>query len=73
MRTGTNHFITYTHAREYYSNLGFCRSDVDAKIQKKEIEIGKPQIKIGETLKIDKDGRYWIEELPDYDPVEFID
>lgn len=62
MRTGTNHFATHGQAEAYYFNYGFSFKDVREKIRNKEIEVGKPQIKEGESLSLDKDGRYWIEK-----------
>lgn len=61
-RIGTNHFATYGQAGAYYFNQGYSFEESREKIRNKEIEVGKPQIKEGESLSIDKDGRYWIEE-----------
>lgn len=62
MRIGTCHFATFGQANAYYFNLGYSFEDVRNKWANNEIQIGKPEIKEGETLKIDKDGRYWIQE-----------
>lgn len=59
-RTGTNHFATFGQANAYYFNLGHSFEDVREKWNKKEIEVGPPQIKEGEKLFKDSEGRYWL-------------
>lgn len=59
-RIGTNHFATHGQVGAYYFNYGFSWKDWQEKIKNGEVCVGKPEIKEGETLKIDKDGRYWI-------------
>jgi hypothetical protein len=68
-RTGTNRFISIDKAIKYYAAYGFNRNDVVNKWKNLEIEIG--EINKSE-YKLDSDGRYWIEDLPDYDPVDFF-
>jgi hypothetical protein len=62
MKYGTNYFITYTSARNYYATLGFNRGDVDNKINEREIFIGRPKLKSNESLMVDEDGRFWIDD-----------
>jgi len=40
--TGTNCFITKTHAKAYYTEYGFSSLDVEHKISTGEIRIGQP-------------------------------
>lgn len=57
--TGTNHFSSYYRAATYY---GLPSKEVLEKIQNKEIVIGKPEIKEGQKLYLNKEeGRYFIE------------
>ena len=65
MITGTSHFTTLSKAMRYYAT--YCpenlRSYVDSKIEGKEIIIGAPEVKEGEFLWIDNDGRFLIGTL----------
>jgi len=57
MKTGTSHFISFSRACLYYSNMGFKPSDVSEKIASGEILIGPPKT----NLKLfTKEGRYFI-------------
>jgi hypothetical protein len=61
---GTSYFPTRHDAIKYYSPV--CDEDIglliDYKIKLGEINIGKPNLKPGETLFI-KDNRYFIQEM----------
>lgn len=63
MITGTNHFVSREAAFAYYSGAyKFTRQDVRRKIASKEIKIGKPALKNGEMVLINKvEGRYFKE------------
>lgn len=47
---GTNHFPSLAHALCYYRPQGFSKEDVKRKLDEKEIHIGKPETKEGETI-----------------------
>lgn len=56
---GTCHFCSFAAANIYYSNLH--SSEVQKKINAGEIVIGKPTVKPGEKLYLNKEeGRYFI-------------
>lgn len=67
--TGTNHFPSYGAALRYYrpymgvivrgAQMQELRRFVDAKLNDREIRIGKPTLKQGQTLSI-SDNRYHI-------------
>ena len=57
---GTSHFKTKQHAVKYYAMYNENALDVDGKIKRGEIHIGRPKLKLGQTLMIDEDGRYLI-------------
>lgn len=60
--TGTNHFSSFYKAAAYYAPYGLTSEDVFQKIQNKEIFVGKPEIKEGQKLYLNKEeGRYFIE------------
>lgn len=71
MKTGTCHFPSYGAAMRYYRDyLGVIvrgaqiqelRRLVDSKLNEREIHIGKPALKPGQTLSIE-DNRYHITE-----------
>jgi hypothetical protein len=63
MRVGTNQFRTFEAAVSYYEAYGFSREDVARKRMAGEIICGGrcPQVKAGERVLIDSDGRYHIE------------
>jgi len=44
----------------YYKTYGYSRQDVKDKIFAGEVMIGKPTLREGESLELDKDRRYWI-------------
>ena len=54
-RIGTH---CYRSAQE--AKMAYCMS-YDFAIAEGRIEVGKPDIKEGESLLVDKKGRYWIE------------
>ena len=59
---GTNCFVSLPLAIEYYAVYGFSEAEVQEKIAKKEIYIGKPDLKPDEKLVlIDGGMRYAIE------------
>jgi hypothetical protein len=55
--TGTSYFPSLQDAYIYYTNLSI--EEVAYKLKNKEIQLGKPPIKPGETIFI-KDHRYYI-------------
>jgi hypothetical protein len=63
---GTSHFISYTAARNYYSeqfphSKEGTRTSVDEKIHSGAISIGPPKLKPGEKLLINnEEGRFFI-------------
>ena len=61
--TGTNCFVTKTHAKDYYAEYGFSSLDVEHKISTKEIRIGRPlNVPAGSCVYLDQfEGRYMIE------------
>lgn len=61
MKTGTNHFESLKTAVAYYA-YGFTSSDVQEKVDRGEIKLGKPTISWGETLLIDRDRRYILDD-----------
>lgn len=59
---GTNHFVSFVHAAQYYEGQNEDVADVWLKVANHEIEIGKPAFDpTKETLTI-RDGRYHIVE-----------
>ena len=61
MKTGTNHFENLKAAVAYYA-YGFTPADVQEKLNAGEIKLGKPEIPWGETLLIDRDRRYVLDD-----------
>ena len=61
--TGTNCFVTKTHAKDYYAEYGLNSLDVEHKIITGEISIGCPvNVPIDARVYIDQsEGRYMIE------------
>ena len=55
---GTACFEDTLSAVLYYKAYGYTREDVKAKILCKEVIIGKPNLREGERLHLDRDGRY---------------
>ncbi len=62
MQTGTSHFVSFSRACLYYSNMGFKPSDVSEKIKNGEIKIGPPKTKNGQKLFTNNEGRYVIQD-----------
>ena len=70
MRTGTNHFVNFTKACDYYreqGNDGLTPAELEqlvrGKIADGEIETGKPDVPVGGRLVLLDDGtRYGIED-----------
>lgn len=58
--TGTSHFFDMTSCLAYYKKLGYDAREVKEMVKKGEISIGRPKLKEGETLCLDKDNRYII-------------
>ena len=61
--TGTNCFVTKTHAKAYYADYGCSSLDVEYKISTGEISIGCPvNVPTNARVYIDQsEGRYMIE------------
>ena len=67
--TGTSHFVNFTKACDYYKGQGYDELSVSelerfvrAKIEDGEIDLGKPDVKVGERLLLIDDGtRYAVE------------
>lgn len=61
--TGTNCFVTKTHAKDYYAEYGFNSLDVEHKISTGEIRIGRPlNAPTNARVYLDQsEGRYMIE------------
>jgi hypothetical protein len=57
---GTAHFVSRKAAIRYYKDYGFDATDIDRKIRKHEIYIGKPIIVHGEEVFI-RYGRYHVQ------------
>ena len=55
---GTACFEDTLAAIRYYKAYGYTRDDVKAKILCKEILIGKPNLREGESLYLDNNGQY---------------
>lgn len=62
MKVGTNCFESRKAADRYYRAYGMTPADVDCKITLGEIRIGADhlQIREGDALTVDRDGRYWL-------------
>lgn len=61
MRIGTAHFRNLKAAVRYYSDYGYSETDVREKVDKGEIFLGKPEVRIGEALCVADNGtRYYI-------------
>jgi len=61
IRIGTNHFISFQAACDYYASYGDTRADVERKLRDGEIHIGQPRLKPDEHLiTVDHDWRYAI-------------
>ena len=68
-RTGTCHFRGIASAAHYYAEQGqyYTPQEIQGKIARGEIKIGPPEAPTGSRVRVDQDGRYWIEE-PDARP-----
>ena len=64
VRHGTSHFMSRDAAIRYYRPYHYPDTAlaVDRKLREGEIHIGQPTAKPGESVKVDIDGRYWIDE-----------
>jgi hypothetical protein len=60
-RYGTKYFIKRSSAMKYYRKQGYSKQDVDELVHNGIIAIGEPKHSPGETLRVDEDGRYYIE------------
>lgn len=59
---GTSYFLNRYRANKYYNQYGYSAQDVEDKIEKGEIFIGKPPLNPGEVLILNpKEGRYFIQ------------
>lgn len=63
-RYGTCHFRGIASAAHYYSQSGefYTPQEIQGKIASGEIKIGPPAAPEGARVRVDSDGRYWIEE-----------
>lgn len=64
MQSGTSYFVSKEAAVKYYKGQDYDDAEVavEQKLKDGEIHIGKPELKDGETLKVNKEeGRYFIE------------
>lgn len=64
MRYRTSHFVSKQAAIRYYSLYGYdeTTNTVERKIADGEIHVGVPSLKANQTVYLDADGRYFIEE-----------
>jgi hypothetical protein len=62
MRIGTNCFVSLKLVYKYYYSQGYDNEAIKQKLEDKEAIVGKPELKQGQDLRIDRDGRYYIEE-----------
>jgi len=61
LRWGTNHFIDMNAAIKYYRSQQYDHAAIMQKYEENEFKIGKPEVKEGEQLLINKEeGRYFI-------------
>ncbi len=67
MQIGTCHFVSLDAAIAYYRPYGLNNMEVISKWKNLEICIGAPQIKKGQSLKVNSEGRYIIEDWLDRD------
>lgn len=59
---GTTHFVNIAYAVNYYRKQGYSLEDVHNKLICKEIQIGQPVAKEGETIFLNvEEGRYFID------------
>lgn len=66
MTRGTSYFVNRYSAIKYLSAFGFDEKNVDHRLACKEIHIGKPPFKEGESLILNEDeGRYYIDDMID--------
>ena len=61
---GTSHFVSVDRAMRYYNTYspGFGQYSVNRKLAEGEIHIGPPEVKEGQSLSINAEGRYVITE-----------
>jgi len=64
-RFGTPNFVSFGAAIDYYRDLETCSEEelgelIGEKIAAQEISIGPPELKDGESLGTDSDGRYYV-------------
>jgi len=70
---GTSHFVSRSHAMNYYARMELCKLDaidvVDGKLNRGEIHTGPPACADDARWFADKDGRYHVEHpLPSHAP-----
>jgi hypothetical protein len=59
---GTSYFINQRAITKYYTPYGFDNAAIQQKLERGEIHIGKPDLRPGDVLKLNKEeGRYFIE------------
>lgn len=57
---GTAHFTDRRSANRYYVGYGLTAKDVDEKFKNGEIFLGQPELKEGQRLSVNSEGRYII-------------
>ena len=66
MIIGTCHFVSRIHAVRYYhpqyNSLADAVNAVNTKLAEKSIVIGKPAEKPNQKIRLDNEGRYFIEQ-----------
>lgn len=61
MKIGTSHFRSLKDAVKYYRQYGCTGHDVNRKVKRKDISIGPPKTRPGESLVLNEEGRYFLE------------
>lgn len=52
--TETSHFVSFGAAYRYYLPYGYSAKDVERKIKEGDISVGKPTLKAGQRLMINR-------------------
>ncbi len=60
MYVGTENFKSTAHAVKYYESQGYDKDYVMKALKSGAIKTGRPQIKAGEKLALNNEGRYVI-------------
>ena len=56
---GTCYFISMNAAKRYYRGYGFKAAEVEAKVERDEIKVGKPPIRPNERRSVIDGGTRW--------------